>query len=132
MDEEITGIDLIRTQIKPEIDALHEELKLPWMKLTPSEISEMDINKLQKFKELFRRNIESPESPVLFPALSLMSPTKGKKHYSEDKPALVNSLQTIVLYYLVEAELASRERESPENLDIEQLEKRIKDLEKRM
>ena len=44
----------------------------------------------------------------------------------------MNSLQTIVLYYLVEAELASRERESPENLDIEKLEKRIKDLEKRM
>ena len=128
-----TMIDIEKV-ITPELKAVHEELKIPWMKLTPGEIAEMRTNELKKYRDVILRNFgemgHDYPIPVLDPFINIMDKTtKEKNSY---RTLLAQRMQQIVLLYLIEAELASRERESNFDEELENLMDRIIELENRI
>ncbi|MFX0117322.1 MAG: hypothetical protein ACFFB3_22435, partial [Candidatus Hodarchaeota archaeon] len=144
LEGEIEIMSEVRSRRSPVMKELHEELTIPFKKLTPSEIAEMETEQLNRYRALLHRNIRStPPGSVLSPVRELVRVSSTKKdvdHSSEDPGMsyldvtrqdrairLAEDLQQIVLIYLIEAELARRQREY---FAIEKLEKRVEELEK--
>ncbi|MFX0117075.1 MAG: hypothetical protein ACFFB3_21185 [Candidatus Hodarchaeota archaeon] len=144
LEGELQTVNEIEARISPVIRELHEEITFPFMKFTPSEIAEMETEQLRRYSALLHRNISTtPPGSILSPVRELVrasSKEKNVEHSSKDLDMnyldvtrqdrairLAEDLQQIVLIYLIEAELAKRQRDYSA---IEKLERRIEELEK--
>ena len=135
IEKKMENVIDIKKMITPELKAVHEELKIPWMKLTPKEIANMGTEELKKYRKVILRNFgdistddNSPYPvPVLDPFISLLN--KSTKEGYNQRVLLAEKMQQIVLLYLIEAELASRERESNIEDEMDDLMQRVSKLE---
>ena len=139
MEKKMENMLDIEKMITPELKAVHEELKIPWMKLTPNEITNMQTEELKKYRKVILRNFgemaytgegRAYPIPVLDPFINLLNPST-KENYSQ-RVLLAERMQQIVLLYLIEAELASRKRELTIDDELDNLMQRVTELESRI
>ncbi|MFW9916365.1 MAG: hypothetical protein ACFFGZ_12230 [Candidatus Thorarchaeota archaeon] len=143
LERELETVDEMESRRTPVMKELHEELTFPFMKFTPSEIAEMETEQLKRYSALLQRNISStPPGSILSPVRELVrvfSKDRASEDASKDLDMgylvtrqdrairLAEDLQQIVLIYLIEAELAKRQRDYSA---IGKLERRIEELER--
>jgi len=135
LEDKIEMMSEIRSKMTPELSEVQEELKIPWMKLTPEEIAEMETEKLRKYRDIIHRNFgiaghSFPRSSVMNPFLELVKLSEASIKTASMTSLLIEKFQQIVLLYLIEAELARRKRETNVDRDIEVLIQRVSELEK--
>lgn len=129
IEKKMENVINIEKMITPELKAVHEELKIPWMKLTPKEIASMKTTELKKYRQVILRNFGAITYPipVLDPFINLLK--VSTKENNSQRLLLAERMQQIVLLYLIEAELASRERELSIDDELDALIQRVTELE---
>jgi len=138
-----------KTQDMPEISFEPEEVeRFDWQKITPGEISLMDIQRLKQMTKTFREKItekpaikielqnlirfafnsdllKSSEEITVEAALKLIDPVLDS--FTE---TIQESTQQQTLLYLMEAELANRERLQIRDYKLEVLQSKVEELKK--
>ncbi|MHA1449810.1 MAG: hypothetical protein ACTSP4_10365 [Candidatus Hodarchaeales archaeon] len=137
LEKEMENMSDITKRITPELAEVHEEITVPWMKLTPMDIASMETKKLKRYSRILQHQTRTPQNPLYAGLSALARPTDNAERVSywklhERKLSFIESFQQVVLIYLIEAEIASREREMKEEYLIDKLEDRIGELEKNL
>lgn len=138
LEAEVKNMSEIAEKMTPELKEVHEEITVPWMKLTPMDIASMETEKLKHYRRILQNQFswKRIKQHPLYAGLTALARPKDSEDWadywkSQDRRLwFIESFQQVVLIYLIEAELASRKREMNEENMIEKLEERIGDLEK--